>query len=75
MPKPSVGRIVHYHNVTHENGKPFAAIITEVPEGANEDNEATLTVFTPEGGRFATTVRENPNDDVREWWCWPPRVE
>lgn len=75
--RPSVGRIVHYHNVNNEGGKPYAAIVTAVPDenAGNPTSEATLAVMTPSGGRFAITVSENQTSaEVNEWWEWPPRV-
>lgn len=78
MSRPSVGRIVHYHNPNNDEGRPYGAIITAVPAEVpgNPTSEVTLTVFTPNGGRFATTVSENQTTpDIKEWWEWPPRVE
>ena len=72
--RPTLGRIVHYHNATHENGKAFAAIVTEAPA---DTDDITVTVFTPDGGRFSVTLGEKPSEvgAVREWWEWPPRAE
>lgn len=71
--KPSVGRIIHYHNPKNHNGAPYAAIITAVEESA-----ITVAVFTPEGGRFALDMSVSPGaegSDMPEYWEWPPRVE
>lgn len=77
MPKtarPTIGRIVHYHNATRADDKPFAAIVTDLPA---DTDEITVTVFTPDGGRFSSKLREKPTKEstIREWWEWPPRAE
>jgi len=70
--KPTVGRIVHYHNTSPRQGnRPYAAIIV-----AAEGEQITLSVMAPEGGRFNAnlTSTEGQRDvDEAEWWVWPPR--
>jgi hypothetical protein len=73
--KPSVGRIVHYHTTSEQQGgRPFAAIIT----AADGNNSISLSVMTPSGGRFSDDLPDQPGQatsDVKAWWEWPPRVE
>jgi hypothetical protein len=68
--KPTVGRIVHYHNPKNRNGEPYAAIILAVADNV------TLGVMTPEGGRFTVgmALADGPEgSDSPEYWVWPPR--
>lgn len=65
---PTVGRIVHF---VGPNRKPLAALVIGV--GDDADDSVTLSVFTPQGGRFTKTVGwADANDGTG--WAWPPKV-
>jgi hypothetical protein len=66
--RPSVGRIVHYHDGTAADPQP--AIVTAV----NGTHVVCLTVFAMDRepynvGRVPASERPMPGA-----WCWPPRV-
>lgn len=67
--KPTVGRIVHYHNPNNDNGAPYAAIVLAVAD------TLTLGVMTPAGGRFTVdmSLEEDVEEDKGVRWSWPPR--
>lgn len=68
--KPTVGRIVHYHQAGYE--EPLAAIITKVWT----DHTVNLTVFYPDGATTARSSVSLVENDVPSWgfWSWPPRA-
>lgn len=62
---PSVGRIVHYHNMNRDE----ASIITRV----YTDGTVDLTSFPPGNlPSYHDRISEGPG---RGQWTWPPRVE
>lgn len=78
MPRPSVGRIVHYVSYGTPGGE-FgrecrAAIITEVSPDAAED-EVALMVANPTGLFFNRDVGQNETSKPGGTWHWPERVE
>jgi hypothetical protein len=77
MPKPTVGRIVHFYSKiprmqwNNAGEGPYAAIITHV----NSDGSVNLFVFgncqiMPEYKELA--VPEGNGQYQACWWCWPP---
>lgn len=68
-PRPSVGRIVHFHPRVI-NPMPEAAIVMYVHE---DGSTVTLTAFTPVGPDVEDAVpfAETPTPGH---WSWPPRV-
>ena len=66
--KPSVGRIVHYHEAP--DAPPRAAIVTRVWS----DTMVNLCVFSADGG-LPTPITSVPYgvDNLCQW-RWPPRV-
>lgn len=68
MQKPTVGRIVHYHNEVNPN--PLAAIVTYVFKNP-ADGMCGLHVFgTEESDRNGVPFSETPKPGH---WSWPPR--
>lgn len=73
-PKPSIGRIVHYHSYGTPGGEfkpePRAAIVAAVSD--TEDQKVTVVVFNPTGLFF----NEVPfsEDGKPGTWSWPPRA-
>lgn len=61
--KPTVGRIVHYHDHSNE---PLAAIITKVWS----DTMVNLAVFS-EGGTTYSRTSVNNESQYGTFWCWP----
>lgn len=66
--KPSVGRVVHFH----EEGGPYPALITAV----NEDGSVELATFGKNSLYFQHGVHElpAPNAPMKGVWTWPPKV-
>ena len=82
MPKPSVGRIVHYTGPLVQYGdgnfRPGpcrAAIITNVIEPGKADAYVDLTIFDPNGQLLDGAVRYDGDRSVGETWHWPEREE
>ncbi|MBU6430542.1 MAG: hypothetical protein KGR26_16105 [Cyanobacteria bacterium REEB65] len=74
MPKPTIGRIVHYWSLGDSEGKypsePHPAIIT----GVNPDGTVALHVFYKTGGFDMPSVVELQGEGaLKGKWCWPPR--
>lgn len=73
--RPSIGRIIHYHEALEEGGlsrEPTAAIIVAV----HSDECVSLMTF-PFGCQptEVTSVCYSASAEERnERWCWPPRV-
>lgn len=72
-PKPTVGRVVHYHSYGTPGGEYLpearAAIVTGVlPSGA-----VSLAVLNPTGLFFAPSV-EFSEEPAPGCWSWPPRA-
>ncbi len=66
--RPSVGRIVHYHDGSTVDPQP--AIVTAV----NGSHDVCLTVFSMDRAPYnvgRVPVSDKPAPGV---WCWPPRV-
>lgn len=75
--KPTVGRIVHYHDPANAPGKtePLAAVIVQV----HSPSMVNLTVFEQDGrARGETSVDLLPVNEVqgvdRRCCTWPPRA-
>lgn len=81
MPKPTVGRIVHYYLDSGEADYPVPAIITAVPEllaesGPNSGPEGYveavyLTAFAPTGLLLLTDIPFSPEPQIGHW-TWAP---
>ncbi|MDX2008260.1 MAG: hypothetical protein SFU83_23700 [Meiothermus sp.] len=75
MPKPSVGRIVHYVAYGTPGGeyKPEhrAAVVTQV---YNETSVA-LMVINPTGMFFQTSILQDEGEKKPGTWHWPEREE
>ena len=73
--RPTVGMIIHYYDAKGE--RPIAAIITAIPESADEGRVHLMT-FAPPGhsghcvGRSHVLRSDKPKPCH---WCWPPQVE
>lgn len=66
--RPSVGRIVHYHDGSTADPQP--AIVTAV----NGTHDVCLTVFAMDRAPYnvgRVLVSEKPTPGA---WCWPPRA-
>jgi hypothetical protein len=66
VPKPTVGRVVHFH----DEGGPYASIVTVV----NPDGSLELATFGRNSIYFQHGVREGTALE-KGTWTWPPRVE
>lgn len=70
LPKPTVGRVVHYtsqgHSLGTKAGTCRAAIITEV----KDDNTVSVAVFTPRGTLFYEAISQDPGKAAGTWH-WP----
>jgi len=88
MPKPSIGRIVHYVSYGTPGGEYAsqcrAAIITEVgdwPEGISEADKHNiavpvgLAVLNPTGVFFDQGVKQSEGSNAGGTWHWPEREE
>lgn len=79
MPKPSIGRIVHYVSYGTPGGEYAsqcrAAIVTET----DTSDTVGLAVLNPAGVFFDRTVTHSEPDGVSTppggTWHWPERVE
>lgn len=70
-PKPTVGRIVHFH----DDETPHAALVAAV----NDDGTCTLAVFgcgVAFGGQVVVRREHVPFSELprRDHWTWPPRA-
>lgn len=74
IPKPTVGRIVHYRSYGTPGGEYLpearAAIITAV-SGDDEDIRVSLCVLNPTGMFFTEKVHYSVS--TPGCWSWPPR--
>lgn len=74
LPKPSIGRIVHFVNAGHSLGTYSstcrAAIITDV----KDDTTVTLCVFHPKGQAFYESLTYDASNSGGTWH-WPEQVE
>ena len=74
--KPTIGRIVHYHDVDNGGPAPMAAIVTFV----HSDNMVNLAAFGHDGElQQRTSVHlVQPEDEMQvpnfSHATWPPRV-
>lgn len=67
LPKPSVGRIVHYNYV----GTCYAAIITSVRQS---NDSVSLTVYPPLAHSFNVDNAPHGANSDEGTWHWPERV-
>lgn len=66
--KPTIGRIVHFH----DEGGPYAAIVTAI----NRDGTLELVTFGRNSIYFQHNVRSRHADETDNFdnsWSWPPR--
>ncbi len=79
MPKPSIGRIVHYTNLGDRDGKFPPTVQGAMITGLNEDGTVALHVFYRTGQfdlqNVAQTEAEAGSEGARGKWCWPKRDE
>ena len=84
MPKPTVGRTVHYRSYGTPGGEFTpecrAAIVTEVgpgsdPNGAGADDDASLAVLNPTGIFFNRGCAHDEDTKAGGTWHWPERAE
>ncbi len=71
--QPSIGRIVHYQSLIHE--QPCAALITAVITPV--PNMVNLVVFDPNGipmPALNVPIRDELSGIVFHCWSWPPKV-
>ncbi|MFJ2514689.1 hypothetical protein ACIQJX_35035 [Streptomyces griseoviridis] len=78
MPKPTVGRIVHYVDWQEfgdgpRTGPCRAAIVTNVIERDKVDAHVDLTIFDPNGQRVDGAVKNDETRTTGETWHWPER--
>lgn len=74
IPRPSIGRIVHYVAPGSADGTyppaHRAAIVTE----ADETGHVSLAVMNPNGMHFVDSIRYSPDGEPFTWH-WPEIVE
>lgn len=68
--KPSIGRIVHYHQDDAIHPGPLAALVT----GVSDHTTLHLRVFTSNGD-FVKTLVPSAQEPTPGHWNWPPRAE
>ena len=76
-PKPTIGRIVHYHtDALDREQKVFAAIICAIDETHLTLNAVHLTVFRPGTlpSNFVFVPHKDHAEDGGSYWDWPVRV-
>lgn len=69
LPKPTVGRIVHYYDVGNPN--PLAAIVTYVFKNLPDDRCALQVFGADLGDVSGVEFSETPQPGH---WSWPPRA-
>lgn len=70
--KPTIGRIVHYYPLDHQDGQePFAAIITRL---TGSEGIVFLYVMPPTSEPFTAIGSARSDDPTPGCWTWPPRV-
>lgn len=78
MPKPSVGRIVHYTSYGTPGGEYGqecrAAIITQVSSRDCNDAPVGLAVLNPTGMYFHDHVHHSEQEFDGGTWHWPERT-
>ena len=67
LPKPSLGRVVHYYDT---DGTTKAAMITYV----HSESLVNLAVFGPNGETFGRTSIAYSDTPGSGGWFWPPRL-
>lgn len=75
--KPTVGRIVHFHNTAFASSDhnsvgegPYAAMVTQVFDGPY----VNLKVMPPFGDAWHEgSVSEKSDGTSTRYWVWPPR--
>lgn len=74
-PKPTVGRVVHYHSFGTPGGEYLpearAAIVTEVLPSESGNSAVGLAVMNPTGLHFNRRV-EFAAEPTPGCWSWPP---
>lgn len=72
MPKPSVGRVVHYHHPGSADGRYPPTVSPALIQAVAEDGSVRLWVFGPKGLHNDDKITEGTGPCQ---WSWPPRVE
>lgn len=79
VPRPAVGRIVHYTNLGDRDGKYPPTVQPAIITGVNEDGTVSLHVFYKTGqfdlGVCMHTEAKAGSEDARGRWSWPTRSE
>lgn len=70
MQKPTIGRVVHYH----DEGGPYAAIITEVGKDEWAREVVELVTFGRNSVYFQHAVIFGGEAPEAGTWSWPPIV-
>lgn len=68
VPRPSVGRIVHYHDGTTADPQP--AIVS----ATNGTHDVVLTVFAMDRDPYRIARVGASEKPTPGKWCWPPRA-
>lgn len=78
VPKPTIGRIVHYTNLGDRDGKYPPEIQAAIVTRVHDDGAVGLHVFYPTGefnmDRVEFTDADAGSDAARGMWTWPART-
>lgn len=75
MPKPSVGRIVHYSSYGTPGGEYSSVCRAAIIAAVKDEHTVDLVVLNPEGLFFNKDVEQFNISKKGGTWHWPERVD
>ncbi|WP_030661113.1 hypothetical protein [Streptomyces rimosus] len=75
MPKPSIGRIVHYRSYGTPGGEHRPACRFAIITETHDDERASLVVFNPNGLYFDRGCPYDEAGQLGGTWHWPERIK